>query len=97
MREGDLGLVDVGVPTLLPLEAVVALVPVARQNSDRLLDRYFSRAGEHVMAVIFALPWNRHGVLQVSVPDILSQMRKSVGRLFSFDAGMMRVPEESDI
>src|SRR5687767_8261646 len=37
MREGDLGILDLGVPLLLPFEAVVTRVPGRGQHLDLLL------------------------------------------------------------
>src|SRR5262252_10747962 len=69
LREGDLGLFDLRVPLLLPLEAVVALVSALGQHADLLLHRDLARAREHVPPVR-AL---RDRILQVRVAHPLAE------------------------
>src|SRR5258705_10702535 len=51
VRERDLRLLDLRVPLLLPLEAVVPLVSVLGQDGDLLVHRHLARAGEDVAPV----------------------------------------------
>src|SRR3954453_16124117 len=84
-------------PAFLPFEAVVTFVAIRREHADGLLYRNVSRTGEHVMTILFALSRIRHGVLEVSVACVLAHMCEGIGRLFAFDTGVMRVPEEPDV
>src|SRR6266571_4770362 len=58
--ERHLGILDLRVPLLLPLEAVEALVSAGPQHLDLLLHGDRARAGEHVVVLIAFRP----GVLQ---------------------------------
>src|SRR6266581_9027655 len=74
--ERHLGILDLRVPLLLPLEAVEALVPAGRENLDLLLHRDLAGAGEHVVVVV---PF-RLRVLQVGVTHEAAQGLEGVGR-----------------
>src|SRR3954452_22763422 len=70
VREGHLGLLDLGVPALLPLEAVVAFIPVLHEHGDRLLDRNLAGPRQDVAAVVLGLPGDGQGVLEVRVARV---------------------------
>src|ERR671913_1986561 len=61
--ERHLGLLDLGMPPLLPFEAVEALVAHAGQRLDLLLHRYLATTGEDVLPAVA----RRDGVLEVGV------------------------------
>src|SRR5215213_2420966 len=65
--ERHLGLLDLGMPPLLPLEAVEALVPGAGQCLDLPLHRHLAAPRQHVLAI----GSRGHRVLEVRVPDPL--------------------------
>src|SRR6476620_4599678 len=87
LRERDLRFGDLGMPPLLPLEAVVAPVTDTRERGDLPLHRHLARSREHVLPI---LPI-RHRVLEVRVADVLPE--RSDGRLglLAGDEGVMRI------
>src|SRR5512133_276993 len=66
LRDRDLRFRQLGVPPLLPFEAVEAAVAASRQRLDLPAHRYLTLPGEHVLAVAAG----GHGVLEMRVPDV---------------------------
>src|SRR5260221_7784877 len=93
MRERHLGLLDLGMPLLLPFEAVVAPVAGARQHLDLAPDRHLSRPRHHVPA-IRALGLR---VLEVGVADPPPEPRVRLPRLLTpRHQPVVSVPEEGE-
>jgi len=85
------GLFDLGVPLLLPFEAVVALVAGGCERLDLRLDGHIPGAGQHILPV--ATGWNR--VFQVRVTNPAAERRPGFRRLFVAGGKcVMRVPED---
>src|SRR5437764_3605045 len=77
----DLWLRDLGMPALLPLEAVVAPVANARERGHLPLHRDLARPREDVLAIVA----RRHRILEVRVSDVLAELRHRRFRLLSTD------------
>src|SRR3954447_24130344 len=73
MREGHFGFIDIGVPALFPLKAVIALVTAGGEHAHGLLYRNVARSGEHVMTILFAFPGDRYRVFQMRVARVFSE------------------------
>src|SRR4051794_4815877 len=94
MRKRNLRLLDVGVPALLPLEAVIALVPMSREDSHCLLHWNVPGTCEYVMTVFFAFSGHGHRVFQMRVARVLAELVERVGRLLTFHTRMVCIPEK---
>src|SRR5512132_2026967 len=91
LRDGDLRLLDLGVPALLPLEAEQAAVAAAGARLDLPAHGHVAGAGEHVPSV---LP-RRHRVLEVRVADPRAELAHRLLRLLlARHEGVVRVPEQ---
>src|SRR5689334_10693758 len=84
-------------PPLLPLEAVIALVPVFGQYPYGLLYRDVTGTGKHVMTIVLGFSGYRNRVLEMRVTREFTELLVRVGGFFPFHAGMVRIPEEGHV
>src|SRR6516164_1508636 len=91
IRKRDFGVLQIRMPDLFPLEAVITRVSNAAQSLDLPLDRHIALPREHIVPV--SSRWD--GILQMRVPDPGSQLLHGVLRCFVRGGkGMVRIPEQ---
>src|SRR5215207_1109710 len=89
VRERDLRFVDLRMPALLPLQAVVALVARAGERLDLLLHRHLATSSQNVLPAVA----RRHRVLEVRVPDPAAELRYRRLRRLLGDERVMGIPQ----